>query len=282
MVLTSVIKPSGILADYIRGFEFREINTLGEIMLKPIHAFHEALISIFISGESVPLNSVTVRSKDYTATKTSQSFSGVMGLHSSMKGTFHFSGYYKIFNIQFKPMGFTSIFKIPASVIMDKMYETGIVFNNDIKELHEQLNDCCCFVDMVHSAEKYLVKNLVKNKPKNSNHNLLKASNVLVNQPGAYSIEKLAYHTNMSLKTFERKFIDAVGLSPKLFVRIQRFNKALDLKTSQPALTWTSICHQVGYYDQNHFIKDFNAFAGLPPKAFFKNTPPPKEEFSFL
>lgn len=282
MVQTSVATPSGILKDYVRGFELREIDTSGKVMMKPIHAYHEALIAIFITGKLNHCNTVIIQTQDYTASKTSKNYSGIMGIHSSMKGALAFEGYYKIFNIQFKPTGFSNIFNIPASVITDKMYETDIVFKNGIKELQEQLNNCVYFLEMVYFVEKFLLKKLLTNKPKNRNDNLLKASNILLTKPNTYSIAQLAYHTNMSLKTFERKFKEEVGLCPKLFVRIQRFNKALDMKTMRPALSWTSICHQTGYYDQNHFIKDFTAFAGLPPSDFFKNTPPPYETFSII
>jgi transcriptional regulator GlxA family with amidase domain len=90
-------------------------------------------------------------------------------------------------------------------------------------------------------------------------------------------IEKLAYDANMSIKTFERKFTEQVGVSPKLFVRMIRFNKALSLKVSHSKKSWTSIAHMCGYFDQMHLIKEFILFSGETPSHFFKDTPPPEE-----
>jgi methylphosphotriester-DNA--protein-cysteine methyltransferase len=56
-----------------------------------------------------------------------------------------------------------------------------------------------------------------------------------------------------------------IGLSPKLFARIRRFNQVMVLKTYQSNLTWMDICYQTGYYDPMHLVKDFNKFAGLTP-----------------
>ncbi|WP_373497439.1 helix-turn-helix domain-containing protein [Aquiflexum sp.] len=78
----------------------------------------------------------------------------------------------------------------------------------------------------------------------------------MLKQPGTYTIEELEYHSNMSLKTFERKFMQQVGLSPKLFERLRRFNQALDLKTYQPRLSWLDISYKSGYYDPMQMVKE--------------------------
>jgi AraC-like DNA-binding protein len=67
--------------------------------------------------------------------------------------------------------------------------------------------------------------------------------------------------------------------APKLFARIVRFNKAIDIKMNDPARSWTTIAHDCGYYDQMHFIKDFKLFSGSKPLSFFKHTPPVTENF---
>ena len=86
------------------------------------------------------------------------------------------------------------------------------------------------------------------------------------------NVDQLAYDANMSIRTFERHFIDQVGISPKLFCNITRFNYALALKFKNPQLDWTSIASTCGYYDQMHLIKDFKKFAGYTPTIFQKET----------
>src|SRR5690606_17124774 len=100
-----------------------------------------------------------------------------------------------------------------------------------------------------------------------------------INAPNAYSIEQLAFHSNMTIKTFERKFIGLVGMPPKLYARIRRFNQALILKQYHEELSWLDVCVETGYFDLMHLNKDFKAFAGNPPASFFKHTPPLHEAF---
>lgn len=56
------------------------------------------------------------------------------------------------------------------------------------------------------------------------------------------------------------------GLSPKLIVRIARYQRAMQMKAAGPK-TWIEIAHAVGYHDQMHMIRDFHEFAGGPPTS---------------
>lgn len=280
MVQTSIVRPMGTLKDYIQAFELREFDTNGLELKKPMHAYHEMLISLFIQSASASFIGASDHDPTFTVNIATRPFSGAMGVQSRMRGSFIFKGCFKIFNIQFKPIGFASIFKMPAAVIMNKFYDAEDLFNHEIKELHEQLYEAKDMDEMVAWAEKFLEDKLSSNKSLWKNKCLRKASDSLLNQPHAYTMEQLASHSNMTLKTFERKFTDQVGLPPKLYSRIRRFNYALELKMYRPQLNWLDVCIQSGYYDQMHLIKDFKAFTAQTPSAFFKNTPPVFENFS--
>jgi transcriptional regulator GlxA family with amidase domain len=69
----------------------------------------------------------------------------------------------------------------------------------------------------------------------------------------------------LSFRQFERKFRERVGLSPKLFSRIVRFNRAFELKDLNPENDWLDIAISCGYSDYQHMVKDFKQFAGVTP-----------------
>ena len=280
MVQTSIVRPVGILKDYIQSFELREFNTFGVELKKPIHAYHEILISLFIESQSTSFNGASDHEPSFIVQNNNRSFSGLMGLQSHMRGSFIFKGYFKIFNIQFKPMGFSSIFKIPGAVIRNKFYDAEDLFKQEINRLHEQLHGAKNMNEMVGCAEKFMEWKLSSNKHLWKNDCLRKTSEFLHNHPNAYSMKQLASHSNMSLKTFERNFTHHVGVPPKLYSRIRRFNQALQLKIYHPGLSWMDVCFKSGYYDQMHLVKDFKTFTSQSPSAFFKNTPPVFENFS--
>lgn len=271
MIQTLIILPSPILKDYIRGFEIREFDTMGLEIVKPVFAYHESLISIFLKGKPAAFNSISKEDPTFIIKETSPVFCGVMGIQSQLKGALIFKGAIKVVNLQFTPTGFTNIFKIPAHVITDRMYNIEQVFGHEFSMLHEQLMECSTQAEIIRHVEMFLIKKL-SSKPISTVSNVLqKATTALRGQRYNFTIEELAYHSNMSLKTFERKFVEQVGITPKLFNNIRRFNAALEMKMAEPNLKWTAICHRLGYFDQMHMVKDFTKFTGEPPTTLFKS-----------
>jgi transcriptional regulator GlxA family with amidase domain len=81
---------------------------------------------------------------------------------------------------------------------------------------------------------------------------------------GLVEIGDVAAGVGLSPRQFERRFRAEVGLPPKLFCRIQRFQRIFQALESGPA-KWADVAVDCGYYDQAHLIRDFRAFAGETP-----------------
>lgn|GEM_PF-356365 len=79
------------------------------------------------------------------------------------------------------------------------------------------------------------------------------------------------YAGGLNYKWLERNFKKHIGISPKDYLSIRRFlNAYLDLHAfNSKDLLQIAMDH--GYYDDNHFIKDFRKFSGVPPKTYFQN-----------
>jgi AraC-like DNA-binding protein len=93
------------------------------------------------------------------------------------------------------------------------------------------------------------------------------AANRILLGGGRVAIVALAARAGLSMRQFERRFIERVGMRPKLFARIARFEAALDGKARFAAKSWTEVAHQFGYYDQMHMVHDFGEFTGETPTA---------------
>jgi methylphosphotriester-DNA--protein-cysteine methyltransferase len=65
-------------------------------------------------------------------------------------------------------------------------------------------------------------------------------------------------------------FKQRVGVSPKLFARIIRFEAALKTKAALPHLSWTMVAHEFGYHDQMHMIHDFQHLSGETPAGILR------------
>ncbi|HEY9559732.1 MAG TPA: helix-turn-helix domain-containing protein, partial [Anseongella sp.] len=63
-------------------------------------------------------------------------------------------------------------------------------------------------------------------------------------------------------------FLAQVGLSPKRYARICRFNMVRELFDKDPSRNWQEVAFSLGYYDQSHFIREFKEFSGKTPHEY--------------
>lgn len=77
----------------------------------------------------------------------------------------------------------------------------------------------------------------------------------------------------MNPKPFVRRFSDRVGLTPKRFSRVRRFQLALGSIPHDQPVDWARIAALCGYYDQSHFIHEFREFTGINPTAYRPRSP---------
>jgi AraC-like DNA-binding protein len=83
---------------------------------------------------------------------------------------------------------------------------------------------------------------------------------------GLIDVSDLACAAGVSPRQLERLFRDRVGIPPKLFLRIVRFQEVLRAtRTGAPDAGWAAFASEHGFYDQAHFINDFKAFLGRTP-----------------
>jgi AraC-like DNA-binding protein len=82
---------------------------------------------------------------------------------------------------------------------------------------------------------------------------------------GRLRIDALADDLSVSIRRLERHFLKSVGLPPKLFARLVRFDRAVRDLGSRGARPWAQFAIDHGYADQAHFINEFHEFAGVSP-----------------
>lgn len=91
----------------------------------------------------------------------------------------------------------------------------------------------------------------------------------MLNPLSEHSLEEWALMACLSLRQFERNFITRVGISPKLFLRIVRFEYSMKVKNFSPDKSWAEIALECGYTDSSHLLKEFKEFAEFPPSQFY-------------
>jgi AraC-like DNA-binding protein len=93
------------------------------------------------------------------------------------------------------------------------------------------------------------------------------AVNFIIEKRGVVTVRMLTEEFRISERHLQRLFKLYVGISPKLFARIIRFSAIFRLKEDGDA-DWLKLAMESGYYDQSHFIKNFQAFTGEDPGRY--------------
>lgn len=119
--------------------------------------------------------------------------------------------------------------------------------------------------------ENFLLKKYVKTKIPTRVESVYNALSLLEFYQGNIDIKTLQSLTNTSRKTLERAFSNYLGLKPKFYAEIIRFNNAKKLIDQSSDIDITDISYRMGYYDNSHFAAEFKRFSGQSPTEYFKN-----------
>jgi len=93
--------------------------------------------------------------------------------------------------------------------------------------------------------------------------------------PGVATVAEVARSTGWSERRFSQVFREQVGLAPKVWCRIQRFQRAVQRLHAGAEVRWTELALDCGFYDQAHFANEFRAFSGIDPTTYssLRDTP---------
>jgi AraC-like DNA-binding protein len=98
-------------------------------------------------------------------------------------------------------------------------------------------------------------------------------TNYIARQNGMVKIQDLEDKFRVSRRWLEKQFSAQVGVSPKEFARVTRFNALLNQILTDPSVSLNILLNDFGYYDQSHLNKDFNAFTGQTPLVYLSTRP---------
>ena len=86
--------------------------------------------------------------------------------------------------------------------------------------------------------------------------------------PHETTIGAISQKIGYSQKHFIHLFKQQVGVTPKAFLRIMRFQKTIGAIAAAPVASWAGLAVDRGYFDQAHMIAEFRSLAGLTPVEY--------------
>jgi len=101
-------------------------------------------------------------------------------------------------------------------------------------------------------------------------------------RPAVSTVRDAVEAAGVSARHLIDRFTAQVGLTPKRFCRVRRFQRAIALAHSGQAEEWAAIAADCRFADQSHLVHEFRAFAGLPPSAYLDHRTPHRNHVTFL
>lgn len=166
----------------------------------------------------------------------------------------------------FWPGGLHRLLGVPVRELFDFSIESRALLGPAITDVEDRLAETTDYPTMLAVVERFLLRAL-RRLPAHAAARPLDRllPTLLPTGRTAAPLDYLAAEACLSPRQFERSFIERVGMSPKLYARIVRFDQAFRLKERQPGLDWLAVAVQTGYYDYRHLVRDFKEFAGVTP-----------------
>lgn len=131
--------------------------------------------------------------------------------------------------------------------------------------LEEQLLYAATFEQKVQLLESFFIQQLKKNDAPDG-----KAGWAIQLLQQGKTLPQVQSALHVSERTLERYFKHHIGVTPKMYARICRFQSTLELIRQSNFGSLTAVAHLQQYFDQAHFIKEFQLFAGASPKHFLR------------
>ena len=200
--------------------------------------------------------------------ETSQNPSSILVGQQVERINLEFGKDHMVIQIAFQPGGLYRLFGIPMSQFFDISINSEEICGNIIKEINEKLTEISDYRLMIQTIEMFLLNRL---KAINDTVRPIdKAMQAMLYNPGQ-SISFLADQACLSTRQFERNFYERIGVGPKMFSRVVRFNQVLADKRLQPKGDWLDIAYANGYFDFSHLSRDFKLFTGQTPTQLFSD-----------
>lgn len=172
---------------------------------------------------------------------------------------------------QFAAHGAYRLLRIAQHELADEVVELEALLGDRVLGLRERLlaapTPAACFALLEH----WLLGLLARGDPLHAN--VTATAQAIASDPGAFNLRALSRELGVSREHLIRRFREQIGLTPKAYANVLRFDRALVLARGGDA-HWADIAARCGYADQAHLVRDFRRYAGRAPTSLLRDARP--------
>jgi len=168
--------------------------------------------------------------------------------------------------IRFRPQGAFALLGCPQDRLADEIADVaglGLSWLTVAVRRAEEAPTAAAALDQLEAA---LLRRL-EARPPRCDERVGAALGLITRAGGDVRVEHAAVFAGTSRRHLERLFVEQIGVGPKLFARLLRFQAAAARLVAEPNLPLVAVSGDGGYFDQSHMIRDFLTFAGSSPTS---------------
>jgi AraC-like DNA-binding protein len=170
--------------------------------------------------------------------------------------------------VHFKPGGAFPFLGLPAGELADAHVNLETLWGRSAVELRERLCDAATPMERFRLLEEALLAHLFR--PLEHHYAVPTALDAFVQTDARATVCDIARHIGLSQRRFIQVFTEEIGLTPKLFSRVKRFQRTIAMVRQATAQDWARLAVDCGYFDQSHLIRDFLMFSGFSPSDYLR------------
>lgn len=157
----------------------------------------------------------------------------------------------------------------PASELHNQLVTLEDLWGHHARLVHERLMQASSARHRLQIMEHELLRRLLIS---GGSHRLITAAVALVERATSpRPVDEVATQLGYSTRRLQQHFKDTVGVSPKAFQRVSRFQTVLHAIDGVASINWSDVALRHGYFDQAHLVNDFRAFTSLSPTAYLRH-----------
>jgi AraC-like DNA-binding protein len=174
-----------------------------------------------------------------------------------------------VVGVHFRPGGALPFLGISPSEIVNSHVPLEDLWGSGTRSLREQLLEAGSTSERFRLLEAALLERLRRARP---GHPAARAAVKALHDGGrGVRVAEVAHAVGLSRRRFIEVFEREIGLTPKLYARLQRFHhvKQRIAACGGPA-SWATFALTCGYSDQSHMLRDFVEFSGMTPASYLR------------
>ena len=202
----------------------------------------------------------------------------VFGQKTTPINYYYSKGNEKSFGVKINPAGLALFLDNSFNEFKNLFVEIELLSNTPLLNLEQQVLEATNIENKIQIIEKFAT-NRLNILSRNSDYMLFSIIvDFIKEKKGEIRFDYITEHFNINYKKIERLFNHFLGITPKTYIRIVRFNATIHIQSKIKDLNLTQLGYELGFFDQSHFIREFKTFTSLTPKDFFNKPLSESEE----